>query len=106
MPQNPNAPQATVPADPGAASATPQAGATSQGAETQGNITQGCLGGSNPNYTLTDGQGKTYKLVLPPNANGASLTSHVGESVAVMGDKSADSINVTKMGRGNTTCTK
>lgn len=91
----PTAPDTAAPA------ATPQSDAG-----TAANVTQGCLGGSNPNYTITDASGKTYKLMLPANANGATLASHIGESVAVMGDKSADSINVTKVGRGSTTCTK
>lgn len=81
-------------------------GAPSASATQAGNapVTQGCLGGTNPNFTLTSDTGKSYKLVLPPNADGSRLTPHVGESVMVMGDTSADSINVTKIGKGNGTC--
>ena len=94
------------PGMPGAAGqTTPQSDATANAP-----ITQGCLGGSNPNYTITDNSGKTYKLVLPPNADGSRLASHVGESVQVLGDVSqsggSSAINVSKIGKGNGTCNK
>jgi hypothetical protein len=101
------APDATAPGAsqtaPGAPSATPQAGTSGQGMN--GSITEGCLGGSNPNFTLTDSKGKAYKLVLPQGADGSKLTSHVGESIQVLGDVSGgDSISVSKVGKGNGTC--
>lgn len=48
-------------------------------------IVHGCLGGSNPNYTLTDTKGTTYKLVTPPAADVSVLAKHIGEPIAVMG---------------------
>jgi len=50
-----------------------------------GPVTEGCLGGAAPDFTLTDNSGVAYKLVLPARADPAQLTPHVGESVAVMG---------------------
>ncbi|HEU5450788.1 MAG TPA: hypothetical protein VFU76_02325 [Terriglobales bacterium] len=91
-------------------------------------ITEGCLGGSQPNYTLTDKNGTTYKLVTPPTADVSILSKHIGEPIAVMGtvDKgsgssassgsvagsagasasssSQPSIQVTKIGRGTGQC--
>ncbi|MBV8458697.1 MAG: hypothetical protein JO122_19040, partial [Acetobacteraceae bacterium] len=46
-------------------SQTPGAG-PSQDPGAAGTVTEGCLGGSNPNYTLTDASGTTYKLNIPP----------------------------------------
>jgi hypothetical protein len=48
-------------------------------------IAEGCLGNSNPNYTITDPTGTTCKLNVPPGADVSSLQAHIGESVAVMG---------------------
>ena len=107
---SPNAgvPQSGAPgagtADQSAPSATPQAGTSATGAGANAAITEGCLGGSNPNFTLTDTKGKSYSLVLPQGADGSKLTPHVGESIAVMGDVSGSSINVSKVGKGNGTC--
>ena len=73
-------------------------------------ITEGCLGGSAPNYTITDNTGTTYKLNLAPNADASKLASHVGESVQVQGDvKDAGkpgnaSIDVEAIGRGAGNC--
>jgi hypothetical protein len=67
-------------------------------------ITEGCLGGANPNYTLTDKSGTTYKLSFPSTANVASLEPHVGESVQVMGPINASTINVSRIGKGKGTC--
>lgn len=95
---------------PGAAQSAPQAGAPTgaSGQTMNAPITEGCLGGSNPNYTLTDSTGKTYKLVLPPNADGSRLAPHIGESVQVMGDMSqsggSNAISVSKIGKGTGTC--
>ena len=95
-------PQSAAPGAAGqsAPEATPQSGASGQA----GNITEGCLGGTSPNFTLTDSAGKTYKLNLPPNADGSKLAPHVGESVQVMGDVTSNSINVSKVGKGTGTC--
>jgi hypothetical protein len=67
-------------------------------------ITEGCLGGASPNFTLTDKAGTTYKLSFPQNANVSSLESHVGESVRVMGPVKSSSIDVSKIGRGSGKC--
>jgi len=62
-------------------------------------IIEGCLGGSAGNFTLTDKAGNTYQLQLPPNADTAKLSPHIGEEVRVTGtvDSAGKSINVTKM---------
>lgn len=60
--------------------------AGSQGQASNAPVTQGCLGGSAPKYTITDKAGITYKLNIPPNADTSKLASHVGESVQVAGD--------------------
>ena len=76
----------------------------------QGPITEGCLGGSAPNYTITDNSGTVYKLNMPPNADISKLASHVGEPVQVQGDvKDAAkpgkaSIDVHAIGRGTGNC--
>lgn len=71
-------------------------------------ITEGCLGGSNPNFTITDITGKNYKLNIPPDADASILTPHVGESVLVMGDVKqtggTNSIDVSRIGRGTGNC--
>jgi hypothetical protein len=99
------------PSTPGSAdqdSAQTGAQAGSQVPAANAPITEGCLGGSNPNYTITDKTGTTYKLNLPPGADASSLTPHVGESVQVLGDLknagTAPSIDVSKIGRGNGKC--
>ena len=130
QPPSPSAPDtgaASPSAQSGAAGqSAPGAGAAGQGAEAS--ITEGCLGGAQPNYTLTDKNGTTYKLVTPPNADVSILAKHIGEPIAVMGtvDKgsgssassgsvagsagasasssSQPSIQVTKIGRGTGQC--
>lgn len=71
-------------------------------------ITEGCLGGSNPNFTITDSAGKTYKLNVPAGTDVSSLSPHVGESVQVMGDVkqtgATNSIDATRIGRGTGKC--
>ena len=73
-------------------------------------VTEGCLGGSAPNFTITDKTGTSYRLNMPPNADTSKLASHVGESVQVQGDvKGADkpgnaSIDVQGIGRGTGNC--
>jgi len=124
--QQPSAGQATSPSSPAPGASQSQSsapGAASQGSAQTGTapgtqsqaankpITEGCLGGSDPNFTVTDKAGTTYKLALPPNAVTSSLTPHIGEPVLVMGDVmsagspgNASSINVIKIGRGTGSC--
>jgi len=102
--QAPGATQ-TQPSKPGSAD---QAG--SRGQESRAPVTEGCLGGSAPNYTITDSNGTVYKLNMPPNADTSKLAPHVGESVQVQGDvKDAGktgnaSIDVQAIGRGTGSC--
>jgi len=58
----------------------------SQGQAPNVPVTEGCLGGSNPNFTITDKAGTTYKLNIPPSADTSKLAQHVGESVQVAGN--------------------
>jgi hypothetical protein len=73
-------------------------------------VTEGCLGGSSPNYTITDQSGMTYKLNIPASADTSKLGPHVGEPVKVMGDvnnssnPSKASINVQRIGAGTMKC--
>ncbi len=46
---------------------------------------EGCLSGSNGNYTLTDKNGNSYQLT----GDTAKLSEHVGHEVKVMGSSSA-----------------
>ncbi len=84
--------------------------ASSQGPMVNAPITQGCLGGSDPNYTITDTAGSTYKLNIPPNADTSKLAQHVGEPVQVAGTvnntgKAGNaSIDVQGIGRGTGKC--
>jgi hypothetical protein len=112
-PQAPDASQTAPSAPSGGAAQNPsQPGAqpSSQAPLPNAPITEGCLGGSDAAYTLTDKAGTTYKLNFPATANVSVLASHVGESVKVMGDvqdagKAGQStINVSKIGRGASTC--
>jgi hypothetical protein len=102
-PSAPSGSTAQTPSQPGA-----QSQAQSQAANAP--ITEGCLGGSNASYTLTDKAGTTYKLNFPATANVSVLASHVGESVKVLGDvqdagkAGQSSINVSKIGRGTSAC--
>src|SRR5919108_3464269 len=50
-----------------------------------GNSIQGCLSGSDPNYTLTDQSCKTWML----QADGQDLKSHVGHTVGITGQPAA-----------------
>jgi hypothetical protein len=84
-----------------------QSTAPAQGQASSAPITEGCLGGSAPNFTITDKAGTTYKLNVPQGTDTSSLTPHVGESVQVQGDVSSgktSSINVQRIGRGTGTC--
>ena len=94
----------TQPSKPGSAD---QAG--SRGQESQAPLTEGCLGGSTPNYTITDNNGTVYKLNMPPNTDTSKLAPHVGESVEVQGDvkdagKPGASIDVQGIGPGTGSC--
>ena len=84
--------------------------AGSQGQAPNVPVTEGCLGGSNPNFIMTDKAGITYKLNFPPNADASKLAQHVGESVQVAGnvkdtDKAGNaSIDVQGIRRGTGQC--
>jgi hypothetical protein len=72
-------------------------------------VIEGCLGGSAPNFTVTDDSGTTYKLNIPPTADTSKLAAHVGESVEVQGNvtntgRRTGSIDVQGIGRGTGTC--
>ena len=103
-------PQSSAPGSAGQGSAQSGAdrGAQSQTANLP--ITEGCLGGSNPNFTITDKAGTTYKLNIPAGADVSPLNSHVGESVQVMGQVNnsgagkTSSIDATRIGRGTGNC--
>src|SRR5690242_20537624 len=115
--------QSTTPSEPGQAT-PPSAPSTSAGqtpAAGEPDVVEGCLGGTAPNFTVTDNSGKVYKLNIPADADTSKLTPHVGESVQVMGavsdsgaaDNSASSsagkgksgsIAVQKIGMGKGTC--
>ena len=105
-------PSQSQPSAPGSAGQAPaQSGAATQGSVANAPITEGCLGGSNPNFTITDKAGTTYKLNIPPGADASVLTPHVGESVQVMGQVTngggagkASSIDATRIGRGTGNC--
>jgi hypothetical protein len=65
---------------------SPTSAATSSSNPTAGNI-QGCLGGSDGNFTLTqDSTGTIFKLV----GSNDQLKQHVGHEVAVSGQMSGD----------------
>jgi|HubBroStandDraft_1064217.scaffolds.fasta_scaffold228838_2 hypothetical protein len=71
--------------------ATPDQSSASQTSNDQttvgtGNATvQGCLSGSDGNYTLTDDNGTAYQLT----GNTAKLSDHVGHEIKVMGTTAA-----------------
>ena len=46
---------------------------------------EGCLGGTAPDFTVTDEHGSAYHILIPPGADSSKLTQHVGESVQVQG---------------------
>lgn len=107
-PQTPGAPQ-SQPSTPGSGGQAPgssgmQSGAADPAATPQ--VTEGCLAGNNPNYTLTTSAGNTYKLNIPPNADTSKLGAHVGESVNVAGTVNAggSSIDVRGIGKGTGHC--
>lgn len=73
-------------------------------------VTEGCLGGSDPHYTITDTAGATYNLNIPPNADTSKLAQHVGEPVQVAGNvnntgrSGTASIDVQGIGKGTGNC--
>lgn len=76
-------------------------------------IVEGCLGGSAPDFTVTDKAGTVYKMDIPKNADASPLSSHIGESVRVKGmvngagassSAKSQSIQVEQVGRGTGTC--
>lgn len=84
-------------------------GASQAGSRSNAPVTEGCLGGSAPNFTIKDKSGTAYKLNMPPNADTSKLAAHVGESVQVQGDLKDTgtpnaSIDVQAIGRGTGTC--
>ena len=107
-----NSGQTTSPSQaPGATQTQPSTpgGAGQAGSRSNAPVTEGCLGGSAPNYTIKDKTGTAYKLNMPANADTSKLAPHVGESVQVQGDvKDAGtanaSIDVQAIGRGTGTC--
>ena len=103
--------QATSPSSqaPGTQSQPSTRGSADQGGAANAPVTEGCLGGKGPNFTITDKAGTTYKLNMPPNADTSKLASHVGEPVQVMGEvKDAKagnpSIDVQGIGRATGNC--
>ncbi len=104
--------QATSPSSqaPGDSQSQPSIrGSADQGPAANAPVTEGCLGGKAPNFTITDKAGTTYKLNIPPNADTSKLTSHVGEPVQVLGEvKDAKagnpSIDVRGIGKGTGRC--
>src|SRR5512133_2957881 len=79
--------QSTTPSEPGQATppSSPSTGSGQMPAAGEPDVIEGCLGGSAPNFTVTDNSGKSYKLDIPAGADASVLTKHVGESVQVMG---------------------
>lgn len=109
---DPSSGQATSPSSQAPSQSQPSAPSgqsQAQGQASNAPVTQGCLGGKDPHYTVTDKAGTTYRLNIPPKADTSKLASHVGEPVQVMGDvntgKAGDaSINVQGIGKGMGTC--
>ena len=105
--QTPGSAQTPGAAQPPDSAQTPGA---AQGQAGNTTVTEGCLGGSNPNFTITDKAGTTYKLNIPAGADVSPLNSHVGESVQVMGQVNnsgagkTSSIDATRIGRGTGNC--
>ena len=103
--------QATSPSSqaPGASPSQPAAPG-SGGQTSNAPVTEGCLGGGDPHFTITDKTGTTYKLNIPATADTSKLGAHVGESVEVLGDVKNTSgtgnasINVQGIGKGTSAC--
>lgn len=66
----------------------PQAGSSHSGTSNSGHTAvEGCLQGSEGNYTLTDNAGMTYKL----EGDTSKLSAHVGHEVQITGTTSGSS---------------
>ena len=66
----------------------PQTGSSQTGASGSGQTTvQGCLQGSDGNYTLTDKSGTTYQL----QGDTSKLSAHVGHEVQITGSTTSAS---------------
>jgi Protein of unknown function (DUF5818) len=77
----------------------PQAGSSQTGATASGQTTvQGCLQGSDENYTLTDKSGTTYQL----QGDTSKLSAHVGHEVQITGTTSGASAASPSAGAGTT----
>lgn len=59
-----------------------------------GTTVQGCLGGSDGNYTLTDSSGKTWQL----QGDSDKLKAHVGHTVAVTGTPASNTTTTSSGG--------
>ncbi len=62
-------------------------GSSSQSGSSSGQTVEGCLQGSNGNFTLTDKSGATYQLA----GDTSKLTEHVGHEVQIKGSASGSS---------------
>ena len=109
--QQPNGPGQTSPGMPSHNPGRPQpsdppAGMPSAGAAdtTPSQVIEGCLGGTAPNFTVTDKAGTVYKLDIPKDADTSPLTAHLGQPVMVKGAVNSQTIQVEQMGRGTGTC--
>lgn len=77
----------------------PQTGSSEKGATASGETTvQGCLQGSDGNYTLTDNSGTTYQL----RGDTSKLSAHVGHEVQIKGTTSGASAASSSAGAGAT----
>jgi hypothetical protein len=76
-----------------------QAGSTQNEATAAGQVTvQGCLQGSDGNYTVTDNSGMTYQL----QGDMAKLSAHVGHEVQITGTTSGAGATNPNAGAGTT----
>ena len=77
----------------------PQTGSSQSGSTTSGQATtvQGCLQGSNGNFTLTDNMGMTYQV----QGDTSKLAEHVGHEVQITGASSTASSAAGSASRGN-----
>ena len=77
----------------------PQTGSSEKGATASGQTTvQGCLQGSDGNYTLTDNSRTTYQL----QGDTSKLSAHVGHEVEITGTTSGASATNPSAGTGTT----
>jgi hypothetical protein len=80
---------------------SPTAAGSGQAAQSGGQMmVQGCLGGSDGNYTLSDSNGTVYQLT----GDTAKLSAHVGHEVKVTGTSDSSAAGTgTPSGSGATT---